>query len=168
MNKTIFLLACLYVCLASSWSLVQATKYSVCDQDKLIGEVSNVVISDCETQQDACPFLRGFNKSIELDFKPKQKIDVVKIKVAGKLKTLPVPFHINPDNACGNYGFDCPLEPNKTYKLKMSMPILRTYPKISVDVIMRLLDGQEKVIACVEMPAKIQEPEKPTVAAPAA
>jgi hypothetical protein len=40
------------------------------DQDKLIGEVGNVVISDCETLQSACPFLRGFNKSIALDFKP--------------------------------------------------------------------------------------------------
>lgn len=97
-----------------------------------------------------------------------QKIEQVKVKVAGKLKTLPVPFHISPDNACGNYGFDCPLEPNKTYKLKMSMPILRTYPKIDVDVFLRLIDGQGNVISCVEMPAKIQEPEKPSAAAPGA
>lgn len=82
------------------------------------------------------------------------------MKLAGKLKSLPVPFHINPDNACGNYGFECPLEPNQTYKLKMSMPILRTYPKIDVAVFMRLLNEKGDLIGCVEMPARIQEPEK--------
>jgi hypothetical protein len=94
-----------------------------------------------------------------------QKIDQVKVKVAGKIKTLPVPFHINPDTACGNYGFDCPLEPNKEYTLKMTLPILRTYPKLDVDVFLRLVDGNGNVITCVEMPAKIQEPEKPTAGA---
>ena len=51
-------------------TLVQATKYSVCDQDKSLATVSNVVVSDCEKLDDTCPFVRGFNKSIELDFVP--------------------------------------------------------------------------------------------------
>lgn len=82
------------------------------------------------------------------------------MKVTGKLNHLPVPFHVNPDNACGNYGFSCPLEEGKPYKFKLSLPILRTYPKIHVDVFLRLVDEKGVVIACAEMPAQIQEPEK--------
>lgn len=89
-----------------------------------------------------------------------KKIEHVKVKVAGKLSTLPVPFHVNPDEACGNYGFDCPLEPNKLYKFKMTLPILRTYPKINVDVFLRLADETGALISCVEIPARIQEPLK--------
>lgn len=40
------------------------------DQDKSLARVSNVVVSDCEKLDDTCPFVRGFNKSIELDFVP--------------------------------------------------------------------------------------------------
>lgn len=140
--------------------LSQATKYSVCDQDKSKSDVSNVVVSQCETLAETCPFIRGFNKSIELDFTPKKKVEQVKVKVAGKLSHLPVPFHVNPDNACGNYGFDCPLEAEKPYKFKMTLPILRTYPKVNVDVFLRLIDEAGEVIACVEIPARIQEPQK--------
>lgn len=35
-----------------------------------MADIGNVVISDCENLQDTCPFIRGFNKSIELDFTP--------------------------------------------------------------------------------------------------
>lgn len=117
-------------------------------------------MSDCLTKTEVCPFVRGFNKSIELDFIPKQKIEQVKVKVAGKLNALPVPFHVNPDNACGNYGFDCPLEPYKPYKFQLTLPILRTYPKLNVDVFLRLVDEKGDIISCVEIPARIQEPVK--------
>lgn len=84
------------------------------------------------------------------------------MKVTGKLNRLPVPFHVNPDLACGNYGFDCPLEAGKPYKFKMTLPILRSYPKISVDVFLRLLDEKGELVGCIELPAKIQEPSKET------
>jgi len=143
----------------SNLELVQATKYSLCDKDKTDSEVSNLIISQCETLQDTCPFVRGTNKTIELDFTPKKKAEQVKVKVAGKISHLPVPFHIKPDNACGNYGFDCPLEPNKPYKFKLSLPILKTYPKRNVDILLRLLDESDHEIVCVEIPARIQDPQ---------
>lgn len=87
------------------------------------------------------------------------------MKVAGKLNTLPIPFLVNPDNACGNYGFDCPLEADKTYKFKLTLPILRSYPKVNVDVFLKLVDGKGQILGCVELPAHIQEPLKPPQAA---
>lgn len=73
---------------------------------------------------------------------------------------MPVPFNINPDKACGNYGFDCPLKAGESYKFHLSLPILRTYPKINVDVIMKLVDENNSPIVCVEIPAIIREPQK--------
>lgn len=71
-----------------------------------------------------------------------------------------MPFHVNPDNACGNYGFDCPLEAGKPYKFKLTMPILRTYPKLSVEVNVRLIDEKGDLVSCLVIPARIQEPQK--------
>lgn len=82
------------------------------------------------------------------------------MKAAGKLSTLPVPFVIKPDNACGNYGFDCPLEADKNYKFNLTLPIMRSYPKINVDVFVHLVDDKGRVLACVELPAQIREPQK--------
>lgn len=90
-----------------------------------------------------------------------QQIEQVKVKVAGKLNALPVPFEVKPDLACGNYGFDCPLKAGEPYKFRLTLPILRTYPKLNVNVFLRLLDEKGDLISCVEMPARIQEPQKP-------
>lgn len=90
-----------------------------------------------------------------------QKVEQVKVKVSGKLSTLPVPFLVNPDNACGNYGFDCPLEADKLYKFKLTLPILRSYPKVPVGVNLRLIDEKGQDLSCIEIPALIIEPRKP-------
>lgn len=141
-------------------NLSSALKHKICDEDKSDAKVSHVAVNQCESLTEACPFIRGFNKSIELDFTPKKQINQVKVKLVGKLSHLPKPFPVNPENACGNYGFDCPLEANKLYKFNMTLPILRSYPKMNLDVFLRLVDEADKVIACVELPARIQEPQK--------
>lgn len=76
--------------------------------------------------------------------------------MAGWLSKLPVPFIVNPDLACGNYGFQCPLEPGKTYKFALTLPILRTYPKSNVNIFVRLVNEKDNVIGCIELPAWIQ------------
>lgn len=167
LSAGIYLVAVATIVALVSANTANATKYSVCEPAKSLADVKDVKINDCENNNEPCPFIRGFNKSIELDFVPKEKVDQVKVKLAGKLNNLPVPFHVNPDSACGNYGFECPLEAGKAYKFKMTMPILRTYPKINVDVVMRLLDQQGNVITCVELPAQIREPQKEPAAATA-
>lgn len=86
--------------------------------------------------------------------------------MAGQLSKLPVPFIVSPDLACGNYGFQCPLEPGKTYKFALTLPILRTYPKINVNVFVRLVDEKDNLIGCIELPARIQEPLKESASAP--
>lgn len=79
----------------------------------------------------------------------------------GKLNALPIPFQVNPDKACGNYGFDCPLEADKDYKFKLTMPILRSYPRVNVDVNLRLIDEKNEIVGCIDIPTVIREPVKP-------
>lgn len=83
------------------------------------------------------------------------------MRVAGKLNALPVPFEVKPDLACGRYGLECPLKAGQAYKFALELPILRSYPKLNVNVFLRLIDDKGNVISCVEMPARIQEPLKP-------
>ena len=159
------LLGALLLVLVSNQRLAESTKWSLCDKDKIEANVSNLIVSDCETLNETCPFNRGFNKSIELDFTPNKQIESVKVKIAGKLSRLPIPWSVKPDEACGNYGFECPLEPNKAYKFKLTVPVLRTYPQLNVNVFLRLVDEADNVLACVEIPARIQEPKKEETAA---
>lgn len=68
---------------------------------------------------------------------------------------MPIPFIISPDNACGNYGFNCPVGPNEEKRLKISLPILRAYPKLALDAKLYLNDEKQQPIICVEFPIKI-------------
>lgn len=77
------------------------------------------------------------------------------MEIYGKIGHVPIPFVIKPDNACGNYGFDCPVAADKEEKLKVSLPVLRTYPKLSITVQLYLADEKRRPIICIEFPARI-------------
>jgi hypothetical protein len=60
-------------------------------------------------------------------------------------------------NACGNWNIKCPLTNGNNYELKVSMPILSSYPKIKVDVRVALLDSGNKKLICQQFPVQIEE-----------
>lgn len=62
---------------------------------------------------------------------------------------------MNPEDACGNYGFDCPIYEGETKTLRLSLPIQESYPKLSFTVQLKLVDEKKKPIVCVEFPARI-------------
>lgn len=78
------------------------------------------------------------------------------MEIYGKIYgRIPIPFRIKPDNACGNYGFDCPVAENQEENLKIAMLIRQSYPKIPVTIQLYLSDEKKRPIICVEFPAKI-------------
>ena len=79
-----------------------------------------------------------------------------KVKVHGKIGGIPIPFPVSPSEACGNWGIQCPIEVEKLYELKLSLPILTTYPKIKAVVKMELSDDQNKDFFCQQFPIRIQ------------
>jgi len=70
---------------------------------------------------------------------------------------VPIPFPINPDQACGHYGFDCPLKTGNKYTLTISLPVKNEYPKMKVGVRLILDDEKNKEkIVCTKFPAQIK------------
>lgn len=80
-----------------------------------------------------------------------------KLDVAGKIGIW-IPFLLKPDQACGNYGFDCPVKANEKKTLKISLPIQRSWPKLKVDIRVKLLDENKNLIICFTLPARIEDP----------
>ncbi|KAG9510213.1 Pre-mRNA-processing factor 17, partial [Fragariocoptes setiger] len=109
-----------------------------CDTGKkVLAPVRSVTISDCaETNgNDRCQLVRGQNETIAIEFSPDvDGIDSVAIRVAGKIGFAVLPFHLpGPQEACGNYGFNCPLKAGTNYTFTLSLPISQVYPKLNVD-----------------------------------
>ena len=79
----------------------------------------------------------------------------VKVKVIGEIAGVPIPFGIEPDEACEEYGLDCPLALNETSKFDLSLPIMESYPPIRVKINIKLIDETDTAVACIKFPAKI-------------
>lgn len=79
------------------------------------------------------------------------------VEVAGKLGFVWMPFNLNPNEACGNYGFNCPVAEKQKESLQISLPVQRTWPKISLDVRLKLVDEKSNLIFCIVFPAKLQD-----------
>lgn len=141
----------LLLALALFASAVSAVQFQECGTT-----VKNVQykISGCSDADDACPFVIGSNVTLEAAFEAASQINSATIKLFGKLGPIPVPFKINPDNACGNWGMVCPASPGTTENLKISLPIQSYYKPMRVGVRLELWDGKSKLI-CTQFPAKI-------------
>lgn len=142
---------CLLMALPSN-----ATKFSECDSGKVQGKIASVQINDCPDSDERCIFKRGTTKTVEMKFTPNVKIQTARVSITGKVVSSYLPFPVSPDDACANYGVNCPLEAGKEQTFKMSLPVMMVYPRIKVDVILKLLDQDKKTIVCAQIPANIQ------------
>lgn len=69
---------------------------------------------------------------------------------------LPVPFKLPNPDGCVDSNLVCPLTKESSYKYVASFPVLKSYPKVKVDVKYELKSGNSTEIACVIIPVKIQ------------
>lgn len=77
-----------------------------------------------------------------------------KIRIAGILSSIPVPFKINPDTVC-SYGAACPVKKGETNTIFLQFPIKSTYPKIQLKVQVQISAQTGESIVCVRFPAHI-------------
>lgn len=68
---------------------------------------------------------------------------------------IPVPFAVDPSQACGNYGFDCPVYSGERKTLDLSFPVKKHYLKISATARFKLVDEMERSVICLELPIKV-------------
>ena len=112
-------------------------------------------VSNCGPADDVCPFYIGENITMAADFTAVGEIASAKVKLAGKLGPISVPFKIDPDEACGNYGLACPVKPGQPGSVKISLPIKSSYKPVKVGVRFELWNGDSKLI-CTQFPAQLK------------
>lgn len=79
-----------------------------------------------------------------------------KLRLAGLIGNIPIPFPVRPDVACDNWGLSCPLLQENRYSMQLQLLIRRAYPRIPLEVKMQLVSENSKKIICTKFPARIQ------------
>lgn len=120
------------------------------------GKFTQVIIEGCDTTKSECVLKRNSNVSITIDIALAETATAVKTVVHGKVLGIEMPFPLSNPDACVDSGLKCPLDKNETYRYIARLPVLKSYPKVSVLVKWELQDQNSVDIVCVEIPAKIQ------------
>nr|AKN58844.1 ecdysteroid-regulated 16 kDa protein [Procambarus clarkii] len=86
-------------------------------------DFQNVFITGCNNPGRNCIFTKGQDASMSLPFTPSTQVQTLNAKVTGILgKVIPIPFPINPENACIQSGLTCPLQANQKKYLHSDTP----------------------------------------------
>ncbi|KAH8255732.1 hypothetical protein KR038_009293, partial [Drosophila bunnanda] len=120
------------------------------------GKFTRVSIEGCDTTKPECILKRNTTVSFSIDLALAEVATKVKTVVHGKVLGIEMPFPLSNPDACVDSGLKCPLEKGESYRYTATLPVLKSYPKVSVLVKWELQDQDAADIICVEIPAKIQ------------
>uniref|UniRef100_A0A1Q3FJU3 Putative ecdysteroid regulated 16 kDa n=1 Tax=Culex tarsalis TaxID=7177 RepID=A0A1Q3FJU3_CULTA len=134
---------------------VQAVEFENCGDENTIGNFSLVEVSNCELDKPACVLRRNTNATIAITFTSDEEVTELKAVVHGIILGMEVPFKLPNDDGCVDSGLECPLTSGTQYRYETTLPVLKQYPKVSVEVKWELKAGDKDVV-CVKIPAKIQ------------
>ncbi|RWS02725.1 epididymal secretory protein E1-like protein [Dinothrombium tinctorium] len=119
------------------------------------GQLNSITVTGCG-KAATCTFKIGTNVTLDATFTSRVASSKAIVKIVGLIGgVLPVPFPIEPEDACGNYGLKCPFAANTQNRVAITMPILEKYPEISVTVKFRLVASNNANLLCVEFPVEI-------------
>lgn len=131
---------------------VSATPYTECKSDA--GRVTRVEVVGCDG--DKCILQGGTNQTFNLNFIPSVVTTTLKADVHGIIGSIPIPFHIGEkENACKDSGLDCPLVAGQEYHYTTTIPVLKSYPKMSVKIKWELVTDKNQDVICIIIPAQI-------------
>ncbi|XP_013136334.1 PREDICTED: ecdysteroid-regulated 16 kDa protein [Papilio polytes] len=131
---------------------VQAKFYTDCGSK--LSTLQKVDVSGCTDNAKECILKRNTNVTISLEFTPTKDIKNLETEVHGVIMNLPVPFPLPQPDACKDTGLSCPLKAGEVANYKSTLPVLKSYPKVKVDVKWELKFDEEDVV-CILIPAKI-------------
>ncbi|CAH1371168.1 unnamed protein product [Tenebrio molitor] len=119
------------------------------------GSIVSVTVSNCSNDKK-CILKRNTNASIEIGFTTNDDSDVLTSVVHGVILGVPFPFDIPNPDGCKDSGVSCPISAGQTYNYKASLPVLATYPRVTVDVKWELKDKDGNDVVCVLIPSQIK------------
>lgn len=145
----------LALALTSNCLGVRGVEFENCGDSNTIGNYTLVEVSNCDLAQPACVLKRNSNATISISFTSDEEVAEMKAVVHGIILGMEVPFKLPNDNGCVDSGLVCPLAKDTEYKYSTTLPVLKQYPKVAVEVKWELKSGDKDVL-CVKIPAKIQ------------
>ena len=137
------------LCLAGyTWS---ATPFKDCGSEA--GTIQEFQVTDCNAAP--CVLKKGNTYSMNLTFQAKAPSSKVQVSIHGVIAGVPVPFPLNNSDAC-TLGVKCPVNPNDDNIASLALPVLTTYPAISlyVKIELQAVDQKQDYI-CLLFPAVI-------------
>ncbi|XP_077290290.1 ecdysteroid-regulated 16 kDa protein-like [Arctopsyche grandis] len=146
--------SCLLLLLVACISFATASVWSDCGSK--LAKIDAVKISGCDDSAKECVLKRNTNVSIHVEFTTNTAVSKLNTVVHGVMMGMPVPFPLAHPNACEDTGLACPLKGNEKYSYTAIMPVLKSYPKVNVDVKWELQNPKTEDLICLLIPAKIQ------------
>nr|XP_022919073.1 ecdysteroid-regulated 16 kDa protein [Onthophagus taurus] len=121
-----------------------------------MGKVDSISVTNCDADDDKCILRRNSNVTIQIQFTPQKDIKELKAIVHGVIMNAPIPFPLPNGNGCVDSGVTCPLTSGTSYNYFTTLPVLKEYPPVSVDVKFELKDENDEDITCSMIPSKIK------------
>ena len=149
--------AILVFCFLSLYGSPTCQAVEITDCGSKVGKFTSVTLKGCDMSKSVCDLVRNTNASIEIDFTVDKDVSSVVAIVHGIIMDIPIPFPLPGANACANpdSGLTCPLTQGGPYHYHTTLPVLKTYPKLSVTVKWQLVNENGENIVCVLLPARI-------------
>ncbi|CAG9123017.1 Ecdysteroid-regulated 16 kDa protein [Plutella xylostella] len=131
----------------------QAKFYKDCGSK--LATVESVGVSGCAENAKECVLKRNSNATISIDFTPSTEVKSVEAVVHGIIMSLPVPFPLPQPDACKDSGISCPAPSGTKVSYRATLPVLKSYPKVTVEVKWELKTEDGEDLVCILIPAKI-------------
>ncbi|CAF0792011.1 unnamed protein product [Adineta steineri] len=146
--STFFILTVLFCSICSIWT---ATPFKDCGS--VLGTIKSFDVTGCTTVP--CKFAKGQTYTMNLEFQSNATSKTASVHIHGVIGGIPVPFPLPDPDAC-KMNVKCPVNANDANVAIMSLPVLSSYPSISLYVKLEITaDDQNKDYACLQFPATI-------------
>ncbi|CAF0925012.1 unnamed protein product [Rotaria sordida] len=144
----LFILIALSCSINSIWA---DTPFKDCGSE--LGTIQSFTVTDCPTAP--CKFEKGKTYAMNLTFTAKAPSKTASVSIHGVIGGIPVPFPLPDPDAC-KMNVKCPVNQNDKNEASMSLPVLSSYPSISLYVKIEIkADDQHQDYACLTFPATI-------------
>jgi len=141
--------------------LPDSTKYFPCATQEPTIVLHRLELNGCRQnkQNPRCKLIKGTTGNLEIDFTSPVDLPKFTIQIQGILSGIPVPWAIPGGNdACAHISpksdGEC-VKAGVRQTFSMSLPILSTYPSVSVVISLKLIDEGGNARVCMKIPSVV-------------
>jgi len=127
-------------------SSVLATEVRKCESGP---SPTKVEITGCD--QPPCKLIKGQSTELNVQFTSTKSTKILKPKVTTKALGLTIPYQLPGDqaDACNHlFGSQCPIDENEDINYQLTMPILKIYPSVNLEIQLEMLDEDNSSQFC--------------------